>query len=253
MKVGDLVRINRDKEKIVFRITKITNGTATLKGEVIRLICEAPITELIRTEERSISDESSKLSNMNVQNYKGILKGVILHIDGDPRYLEKAMKAYKDFGIQAIGYHIEESTIPLRITELLMTHHPDILIITGHDALENPRLNDENAYRNSKYFIQAIDLARKYEKSKDELIIIAGACQSYYEALMRVGANFASSPNRENIHLLDPVIIASQIAVTNIQDYINVEETIGKTISQSLGGIETRGVARRVYQKGNMT
>ena len=57
-------------------------------------------------------------------------------------------------------------------------------------------------------------MARKYEKSQDELIVIAGACQSNYEELINSGANFASSPKRVNIHALDPAIIAISIAKT---------------------------------------
>ena len=33
---------------------------------------------------------------------------------------------------------------------------------------------------------------------KKELAIFAGACQSYYEAIMAAGANFASSPRKNN-------------------------------------------------------
>ena len=54
----------------------------------------------------------------------------------------------------------------------------------------------------------------KYEKSHDKLVIIAGACQSNYEELIKAGANFASSPKRVNIHCLDPAIIALFIATT---------------------------------------
>ena len=43
----------------------------------------------------------------------------------------------------------------------------------------------------------------------------AGACQSHFEALIRAGANFASSPSRINIHALDPVYVVGKISFTS--------------------------------------
>ena len=52
------------------------------------------------------------------------------------------------------------------------------------------------------------------------MFIIAGACQSNYEDLIKAGANFASSPKRINIHALDPAIIAVSISKTeNNKEY----------------------------------
>ena len=57
-------------------------------------------------------------------------------------------------------------------------------------------------YKNTSNFIDAVKMARNYEKDQDKLIIIAGACQSNYEELIKAGATFASSPKRINIHAL---------------------------------------------------
>ena len=92
--------------------------------------------------------------------------------------------------------------------------------------------------------------ARSYQSNKDSLIIIAGACQSYYEALLKAGANVASSPTRDNIHLLDPVIIATLISKTSVSEYASIKEILNKTITRRLGGIETKGVARKIYLGG---
>ena len=102
-------------------------------------------------------------------------------------------------------------------------------------------------YQNSINFVSAVQQVRLLYPDLDSLVIVAGACQSNYEALMEYGANFASSPNRENIHLLDPIIIASIVALTPIKDYINPKAAIDKTISKSIGGIETKGKARIFY------
>ena len=63
--------------------------------------------------------------------------------------------------------------------------------------------------------MQVVKKAREWEKSEEKLIIFAGACESFYEALIIAGANFASSPARIMIEYRDPLIIASKIAMQN--------------------------------------
>ena len=55
----------------------------------------------------------------------------------------------------------------------------------------------------------------------------------------------------KNIHALDPVIITTQIASTNIKEYVDLEKVIEKTSFKQLGvgGIDTRGVARNLYPR----
>ena len=79
---------------------------------------------------------------------------------------------------------------------------------------------------------------------KDKLIIIAGACQSDYEDLIKAGANFASSPKRVNIHALDPAIIAISVAMTKRNEPIDLVKILEKTKygSDGLGGIITNGL-----------
>ena len=99
--------------------------------------------------------------------------------------------------------------------------------------------------------VEANKNAWEYQPDNEELVIFAGACQSYYELLVASGANFASSPSRKNIHALDPVIITTQIASTNIKEYVDLEKVIEKTSFKQLGvgGIDTRGVARNLYPR----
>ena len=95
--------------------------------------------------------------------------------------------------------------------------------------------------------MKAVMIARQYERDRDALIIVAGACQSHFEALLQAGANFASSPARVLIHALDPLYIAAKAAYTSIRETIDVFEVIDNTYSgmDGLGGIETRGSYRR--------
>ncbi len=133
-----------------------------------------------------------------------------------------------------------------QIPLLLKEYKPDIIIITGHDAYlkKSGDPNSLKSYKNTENFIKAVKAARKYEKSHEKLIVIAGACQSYYEELIKAGANFASSPKRVNIHALDPAIIAVTLALTERSREIDLKNLLDKTKygSAGMGGIITNGL-----------
>jgi len=127
-----------------------------------------------------------------------------------------------------------------------LEYKPDIVIITGHDAYYKKKgdIKDIRNYKNTENFIKAVKVARKYEKSHEKLVIIAGACQSNYEELIKAGANFASSPKRVNIHALDPAIIARTIALTKRSEEIDLLELLEKTKygKDGMGGIICNGL-----------
>ena len=129
---------------------------------------------------------------------------------------------------------------------LLKEYKPDIVIITGHDAYIRKKgdINDLNNYKNSAYFVKAVKACRRYEKSHEKLVVIAGACQSNYEELIKAGANFASSPKRVNIHALDPAIIASTISLTERNKEIDLKKLLDKTKykEEGMGGIICNGL-----------
>ena len=77
-------------------------------------------------------------------------------------------------------------------------------------------------YRNSRYFINTVVEARK--ETKKDLVIFAGACQSFFEAIMASGANFASSPARVLIDFVDPLIVAEKIAKTDRNRIITIRD-----------------------------
>ena len=101
-------------------------------------------------------------------------------------------------------------------------------------------------YKNSKYYIQAVLEARKYEHNLDNLVIFAGACQSYYEAIISAGANFASAPKRVLIDMMDPLIVAETIAYTPVNEFVPLENIISNTREgiNGIGGLQTRGQYR---------
>ena len=247
MEIGNLVTRISHNHDLVFQIINIIENKAILKGEIYRLVADSPLEDLTKHEVKNKTILSLPSLNFEAK----LLRGKILHLDGDQYYLKKAMEAYSNYSINADGYYIKESDMPLHIEKLLKKHHPDILVITGHDSLfKGQNINDINSYRNSKHFVEAIRKARQMVMSKDELIIIAGACQSYFEALIQEGANFASSPERKNIHLLDPVIVASFIASSSISTDIDYNKLLSSTYSKQIGGVETKGKARKYYLGG---
>ena len=136
------------------------------------------------------------------------------------------MMYYKKMGLKAIVKNIPEYKQPKVVYNLLKTYNPDILVITGHDGMikKGTAFNDVYNYRNSRHFISSVMEARKWEKKKGSLAIFAGACQSYYEGIMGVGANFASSPARIMIDFIDPLIVAERIATTENTKYLTIRD-----------------------------
>jgi len=76
---------------------------------------------------------------------------------------------------------------------------------------------------------------------KEILQYLHGACQSYYEALILAGANFASSPARILIDFLDPLIVAKNIAITEKDKYVTIEDIV-KDLRDGKKGINGIGV-----------
>lgn len=244
MKKGDLVTRYKYNHDIVFRIIDVSENIAVLKGENVRLMADSPLEDLKLYKDRI----EQELIELEFNRNSKLINGCVLHLDGDEYYLKKCLDIYKKYDIPAQGYYMEEKEMPNQITNLLVKHKPDILIITGHDNYKVDE-NKKEYFENSKYFIQAVKKARIYQADKDALVIFAGACQSYYEALIESGANFASSPTRQNINVLDPVFIAITVAKSHVGSYIDVEQMLKNTVSKGvgLGGIDTKGVARRLY------
>ncbi len=54
----------------------------------------------------------------------------------------------------------------------------------------NENYNDIYNYRNSRYFIQAVVEAKRASSQNKDVVIFAGACQSFFEAIMKVRSKF---------------------------------------------------------------
>ncbi|HAT4246993.1 TPA: sporulation peptidase YabG [Clostridium perfringens] len=290
MKVGDLVVRKSYSKDITFKIIDIKENeegiTYILKGLHIRIIADSKGEDLEKVDDDFAGDKDrsfdSKINDIikkvilsreqknnqfmtrgseednikRVEKEKGLVfgrPGRILHIDGDPSYMETCLKVYKQLNLNAVGIAIAEREQPLKILSLVKEYNPDIVVLTGHDGVlkDSKGMLDLNNYRNSKYFIESVKILRSYNSSYDELVIFAGACQSCYESILEAGANFASSPNRVLIHCLDPVLVCERVAYTSIDEIVSIKDVIENTITgiKGVGGLQTRGKYREGYPK----
>ncbi len=253
LKIGDLVTRNSYKNDIIFKITDIVDNVVILKGINMRLYADSPADDLIIYDKKKneiIEDDLFFIDN--IKDYSEIdrneyfyLPGRILHIDGDKDYLERCLNFYKEANVLVFGIHEKEEEMSKNIKRHLEEINPDILVITGHDAYYKKSGNKDETkpYKNTENFLKSVIEARRYEKAHEKLIIIAGACQSNYEALIKAGANFASSPRRVNIHALDPAIIALTLSLSDRRKDIDLIALLKKTKygKNGVGGIITRG------------
>ena len=244
LKVGDLVTRKSYNNHTIFVFENINDDIRVLKGVIVRLYADADISDLekydgeIKDDSKDFYERIKENFNLDRNNYF-YLPGKILHIDGDELYLKKCLKYYEECNLMAVGELSIESETANNIRTWLEEYNPSIVVITGHDAF----YKNENRYKNSSNFLSSIKEARKFEKSHEKLIIIAGACQSNYEDLIRAGANFASSPKRVNIHALDPAIIAANMALSDVNTDIDLKKILDSTKykTNGIGGIKTKG------------
>lgn len=251
IKKGDIVTRNSYNHDTLFKVMNIKGNMCYLKGIDVRLYADSEIKDLkIATKEEQEDlqkDNDEDLLDIDMdRNEFFYLPGKILHIDGDTEYLTRCLEYYKKHQIFAIGKKLNETEIPLKIYSLLQEYKPDIVIITGHDAFykKKGKIEDIHNYKNTENFIKSVKECRRYEKSHEKLVVIAGACQSNYEELIKAGANYASSPKRVNIHCLDPAIIATSISLTERNKEIDLISLLEKTKygSDGMGGILGNGL-----------
>ena len=248
LQIGDYVSRNSYNNDTIFKIVDIKNDVAILKGVDIRLFADSNIDDLEKCDyvnkDEELIDSIIIRKDLDRSEYF-YLPAKVLHIDGDKDYLNRCLDFYKKANILAIGEHINEGELYNAVPKLLRKYKPDIMIITGHDSINKSKdINNINNYKNSKNFVKAVFQARDYEKSHEKLVIIAGACQSDYEALIKAGANFASSPKRINIHALDPAIIAVNLALTERGTEIDLLQLLDKTKygKDGIGGLKSTGM-----------
>ncbi len=255
IKKGDIVGRKSYGKDIIFVVSKILDKPkekiAILNGVIERIEADSELSDLEKIEKQKVKEILNKLDyklekkiadskrqiedrnykigviTNNTRNKEKIITGKILHLDGDRKYSEKSYRYYKRLGLNAIVKNIPEYKQPKLVYRLLEVYNPDILVITGHDGMikKGTRYKDIYNYRNSRHFIETVKEARRYDRINNKnLVIFAGACQSYFEAIISAGANFASSPARILIDFLDPLVVAEKIAMTERYKYVTIDD-----------------------------
>lgn len=272
--VGDIVARLSHRQDIFFYVDQIHEklegeGSAILKGLNLRLLADAPVSDLIakrpvevanyeREDNKMIYQKLNKLTSQRKADLDDKseffeIPGRVLQLDGDQDYLSQCIKTYKQMGIEAKGICKSEMEQPKVIRKILQENPTDILVLTGHDGFISGKkdFHSMDSYRSSRYFVESVLEARRFQHNRDALVIFAGACQSNYEAILSAGANFASSPKRMLIHAFDPVFVVERIAFTPMDQIVSVKNTLRHTITgtDGVGGIETRGQMRRGYPR----
>lgn len=273
--VGDFVARKSYGRDVVFVVSDIVEdderstqegGTSeryVLKGLNVRLIADADKDDLVKVSTGSVKLSTERniymLKRQGFFNslYKSLnlfdvryarsrkIPGKILHIDGSREFLDSSMMYYKILGLNPVGIYVDEPEQPQAARRLLNQYNPDIVVFTGHDGLRKNAsdINSFESYTYSRYYYQAVSEARAYQPDPDALFVYAGACQSYYEALISAGATYASSPARVLIHSTDPVTLASRIATTPQNKIISPQQAVRGTYSgtRGIGGVNTKG------------
>lgn len=250
MDVASLVVLKSDEKKIIYLIDEIVNQDKVyISGLHYRIRKIVALEELREATAEEIEQETKKaqkyffsIANIKKRTNKNYLLGTVLHIDGDQKYLDKCLQLYKEIGVFANGLTIKESQIHEQIQSLIYKLTPDIVVLTGHDVYNQKGLKDLNNYSNTLNYIKAVRKIRQI-KSRGDVVVIAGACQSNFEALIASGADFASSPKRINIHTFDPAVIAIKTATTAFNKIVNLSEALRyiEKGSEAFGGLETYG------------
>jgi spore coat assembly protein len=262
-KVGDIVTRKSYGEDILFRIVDIKLGCDgsecfVLRGLSSRIEADSQADDLEMqdsTDAYSRAYKELRLAKISAEstipvfkNFLSRLKkkpGKILHIDSAQDFMDQCIDFYKQSRINCYGKLVSENRQPSMVRHYLNAYNPDILVLTGHDGLKKDAKNIHSlsSYANSKHYIEAVKIARSYQPDPDKLFIFAGACQSYYEAIMHAGADYASSPKRVLINALDPAIIAQKISVTNSEIILSPKSVISLTVtgSSGIGGRDARG------------
>lgn len=246
IKINDIVC---DKENVIYEVIEKSENMIYVRGIRYRVY------KWFELEDVSIPDEEVVENNKKEEEgyFKKFLiktdervkhvSGKILHIDGDNKYLRKCLDLYEELDIYAYGVCIKEEEISNEILKYYYKVLPDVIVITGHDLYNSDGYKNIDNYTNTRYYIEAIKKIRKIDKT---VIIIAGACQSNFEALIASGADFASSPARINIHTFDPAVIAVKAATTPVTKIINFNSAIKyiENGNKAFGGLETFGKMR---------
>ena len=165
MRQGDFVTRISYGGDVMFKIERIEHLKAILRGVDFRLLADAPLSDLTKTnptetldhprssspefreslrrlavsqvqlqEKNQLAINHKQKSQPNNNSYFEV-PGRVLHLDGDPSYLRKSMQLYGELRVPAEGFFIPEAQMAEALQRLLPQYKPDIVVITGHDGI----------------------------------------------------------------------------------------------------------------------
>lgn len=208
IKKGDIVARKSYGKDIIFIVKNIIytkkKKIAILKGVVDRIEADSNLEDLEIVDKQIVNEKIETLHHKmsdkiletkenrgdneyrigivspNTRNKEKIITGKILHLDGDKKYSQKSYYYYKKLGLNAVVKNIPEYKQPKVVYRLLQMYNPDILVITGHDGMIKRGTEYHNIYnyRNSKYFIQTVKEARRYDQETNNHLVIFARCLS---------------------------------------------------------------------------
>lgn len=247
----EIVTNKKDSKKILYKVIEESENDYLLTGINYRIKTKVEKRDVEKASDNLLNIENTKNESYFIKkNYrlknKRCLLGTVLHIDTDEEYLNKCVDLYNNVDVYVYPMLCDEENLSKNILNKNLFFNPDVIVITGHDYFYGNNKKDIKNYMNSKYYIDAVLCAKqKYPNS----VIVAGACQSLFEALIASGANFASSPKRKNIHVYDPAVIAITVCTTSHKQIVDFEK-VNKYISDfkdAFGGVETFGKMKVLY------
>lgn len=275
IRIGDIVGRKSYGCDVLFRVVALSQGErpmAELRAVCLRLVATAPVDDLVRIqgpdEDRYLEEQRTlrlrkterTRKRIVVQREKSLKRtyaaesvnvgGTVLHLDGDSHYVRECESFYRSLGVSAVCRYVPENRQAQEVASLINQYRPNIVVLTGHDGKQKgPGQDNLGLYHNSRAFVDAVKKVREVSRSLDDTPVVAGACQSFYEAILAAGANFASSPGRILIDIFDPCIIACELAELEVREYIQPETAVLQTqgTAAGMGGLETRGQMRVLY------
>ena len=170
IRIGDYVTRNSYNNDIIFKVVDIQGNNCILCGVCIRLSADSPVEDL-KIYDGKVDDDDFAL---DFNEYKTLdrndyfyLPGKVLHIDGDKDFLNRSMNFYNRNKIKAYGIYSLESDLADNVYGYLEKYNPDILDMTGHDALYRKR-RSSGSYKNTDNFVRAVHEARRYDMSHEK-------------------------------------------------------------------------------------
>lgn len=98
MKIGDYVVRKKYNRDILFEIFDIKDNIYYLRGVELRLIADSELDDL------ELSEVQPQLEDGFVMERHPVIRGKVLHLDGDEKYLKMCQKKYEELKIRADCY-----------------------------------------------------------------------------------------------------------------------------------------------------